>query len=63
MKPKVNENVKHLKWRIDGKEIISDKYPFIVYWELERGKHKIDFSAYTGNNILESNKIEITVVP
>ena len=63
LKPKVNENVKHLKWRIDGKEIISDKYPFIVYWELERGKHKIDFSAYTGNNILESNKIEITVVP
>lgn len=63
LKPKVANNVKQLKWRVDGREITADKYPFIVYWKLEKGTHVIDFVADAAGAFLKSNKIEITVMP
>jgi len=63
LKPKVTKNVQQLKWRVDGKEIVSAKYPFIAYWKLEQGKHTIDFIADANNTFLKSNKIEITALP
>jgi len=62
LKPKISDNIKQVKWHIDDSEITVNEYPFIAYWKLESGKHRIEFIAEAANEKIKSNKVEITVL-
>jgi penicillin-binding protein 1C len=61
--PKIDDSVESIKWFIDEKAIRLDEYPFTAQWQIEQGKHNINFVAVKKDgNSARSRNIEVTVV-
>lgn len=61
--PKVSAGILSIKWFIDNKPVIANAYPFSVRWEMEKGKHAINYIAEKKDGTFaKSRNIEITIV-
>jgi len=63
LKPNIDSSIPSIKWFIDDQPLNTVEYPFALNWQLQEGKHKINFIATTNEGkLVKSRNIEITVL-